>query len=301
MEYLPKGDLHKCLNSPLPEKQGQSIVYQLLEGLIFMHDHGFTHRDLKPANILVVHIGPDWWVKIADFGITKRATEGLTALRTRTGTPAFTAPEVLGFFQPGDELNNSYTNAVDVWSLGVITFLILTGETLFKDQRLLGRYVMGNFTFPSSFLLANKVSEEGHDFVKRLMAPKSEDRPRAVECLQHSWLHCLIEAPESQSPREIKNSKPLPITLSYSNPEPSARWSTQDQIPAQEVHLREEINVSESSPTPKSFLDPKKPISMLLNSAAKSGRLEVVKLLLDRGADISVSIKNGWTPLDSAV
>ena len=54
MEYLPKGDLNKYLNSPLPEKQGQSIVYQLLEGLIFMHDHGFTHRDLKPAVGLVI-------------------------------------------------------------------------------------------------------------------------------------------------------------------------------------------------------------------------------------------------------
>ena len=166
-----------------------------------------------------MHIGPDWWVKIADFGITKRATEGLTALRTRTGTPAFTAPEVLGFFQRGDESTDSYTNAVDIWSLGVITFLILTGETLFKDQRRLGRYVMGSFTFPSNFLLANKVSEEGQDFVKRLMAPTSEDRPGTVECLQHPWLHCLIEAPESQSPRyyslQAKPEKQLACNLKY--------------------------------------------------------------------------------------
>lgn len=49
MEYLPQGDLHNCLNSPLPEKQGQDIVHQILEGLFFMHDNGFTHRDLKPA------------------------------------------------------------------------------------------------------------------------------------------------------------------------------------------------------------------------------------------------------------
>ena len=49
MEYLPNGDLHKYLGSPLPESEGQNIVSQVLEGLNFMHRDGFTHRDLKPA------------------------------------------------------------------------------------------------------------------------------------------------------------------------------------------------------------------------------------------------------------
>jgi len=165
-----------------------------------MHDKGFAHRDLKPANILVVYKGPDWWVKIADFGISKRATEGLTDLRTLTGTPAFAAPEVLGFVQSSDRPNDSYTNAVDIWSLGVITFLILTGETLFKDQRRLGQYVRGSFQFPSDVLLLNKVSEQGCDFIRSSMAPRSEDRLRAKECLQHPWLDFLTEAtaPETQ-------------------------------------------------------------------------------------------------------
>jgi len=137
---------------------------------------------------------PDWWVKIADFGISKRATEELTALRTLTGTPAFAAPEVLGFTQ-----SDSYTNAVDIWSLGVITFLILTGKTLFKDQRRLGQYVTGSCTFPSDILLANEVSAQGCEFVRSLMAPKSEDRPGAEECSQHLWLaHTELAAPETQ-------------------------------------------------------------------------------------------------------
>ena len=55
MEYLPYGDLHKYLNSPLPEKEGQHIVSQLLEGLDFMHDNGFAHRDLKPDVSLSLH------------------------------------------------------------------------------------------------------------------------------------------------------------------------------------------------------------------------------------------------------
>jgi serine/threonine protein kinase len=151
-------------------------------------------------NILVVCKGPDWWVKIADFGISKRAIEGFTALRTLTGTPAFAAPEILGFIQSGNRSDDSYTNAVDIWSLGVITFLILTGETLFKDQRRLGQYVAGTFTFPSHTLSAKQVGGQGCAFVRSLMAPKSEDRPGAKESLQHPWLDCLTEpeTPESQ-------------------------------------------------------------------------------------------------------
>ena len=149
-------------------------------------------------NILIVCEGPNWWIKIADFGISKRAVEGLTALRTLTGTPAFAAPEVLGHFQPGDTSDDSYTNAVDIWSLGVITFLILTSETLFQNQRRLGQYVAGSFTFPSNVLLANEVSAQGCAFVRSLMAPKSEDRPEVRECLHHPWLQCLAEAPEAQ-------------------------------------------------------------------------------------------------------
>ena len=56
MQYLPCGDLQKYLSSPLPEKEGQHIVSQILEGLHFMHDNGFAHRDLKPAVSLATRI-----------------------------------------------------------------------------------------------------------------------------------------------------------------------------------------------------------------------------------------------------
>ena len=56
MEYLPNGDLHKYLGLPLPESEGQIIVSQVLEGLVFMHQNGFAHRDLKPAVSLFVRL-----------------------------------------------------------------------------------------------------------------------------------------------------------------------------------------------------------------------------------------------------
>ena len=56
MEYLPNGDLHKYLSSPLPEKEARQIVFQILEGLQFMHDIGFAHRDLKPAVNIAIRL-----------------------------------------------------------------------------------------------------------------------------------------------------------------------------------------------------------------------------------------------------
>ena len=142
--------------------------------------------------------GPHWWVKIADFGISKRALEGRTALRTQTGTPTFQAPETLGFIKSSEVPDGSYTNAVDIWSVGVITFYMLTHVILFPDPGCLSRYVTGDFQFPSDKLLANEVSEQGYDFIKSLMAPKSKNRPAVKECLQHLWLNHLIEDPETQ-------------------------------------------------------------------------------------------------------
>lgn len=150
---------------------------------------------------MVAYRGPEWWVKIADFGISKRAREGHTALRTLIGTPSFTAPEILFSFLQSDHQNDDvYTDAVDIWSLSVIAFLILTGETLFKDQSRLFQYVSGKYEFPLAILLANKISGHGCEFVKSLMAPNSEDRPGAKECLQHRWLGSLMGAtgPEFQ-------------------------------------------------------------------------------------------------------
>ena len=203
MEYFPNGDLQRYIGSPLPENETQTIVSQILEGLDYMHQNKFTHRDLKPAvsvlsssscqrifsftrisqNILVVYKKPDWWVKIADFGITKRVREEHSALRTLTGTPAFAAPEILNVSE-----SDSYTDAVDVWSLGAITFFLLTGELPFRDRSRLNQYVKGTFAFPFDCLSRNAVSWHGGQFTRILMAPKARERPSAKEASQDIWL-----------------------------------------------------------------------------------------------------------------
>ncbi|KAI9772339.1 MAG: hypothetical protein M1840_001088 [Geoglossum simile] len=229
MEYFPLGDLQNHLSSPLLEIDTQQITFQVLEGLSFMHYNGFAHRDLKPANILVQSGGPDWWVKIGDFGISKRVGEGLTALRTFSGTPGFLAPEVLaqnGYF--GDYNSGAggeYTLAVDIWSLGEIAFRALTGEQPFPI-RSLKAYVKGTSPFPVEVLQAHGVSEEGCDFLNSLMAPIPKDRLTARDALSHIWIeHQKLSLAVSKIQSPTTGEK---ISLEYPTTEASARWSTVD-------------------------------------------------------------------------
>ena len=90
MEYFELGDLSLYIpTGEIDESDTKDITVNLLEALKIMHSEGFTHRDLKPQNIFVVAKAPRWWVKIGDFGITKRVERDVTALRTETGTPLF--------------------------------------------------------------------------------------------------------------------------------------------------------------------------------------------------------------------
>ena len=132
--------------------------------------------------------GPHWWVKIGDFGISKRAEKGITALRTFSGTPGFLAPEILiqqGLLDyPDLESGREYTVAVDIWSLGEIAFRALTGGQPFPR---LGAYVNGRSPFPIDVLQKYGISKEGCDFLKSLLAPIPKDRLTAKEALFHIW------------------------------------------------------------------------------------------------------------------
>jgi serine/threonine protein kinase len=89
-------------------------------------------------NIFIVSSSP-WWVKIGDFGISKRIEAELTELRTQVGTLNYQAPEVVGC---GIDEEDDYTMAVDLWSLGCVVYKILTKSVPFTDIRALRRFVV---------------------------------------------------------------------------------------------------------------------------------------------------------------
>jgi serine/threonine protein kinase len=127
-------------------------------------------------------------VKISDFGITKRAEEGLTVSSTLKGTWGFLAPELLGLIKVGNESRPWNTQAADMWSLGEIAFRMLTGEPTFRDMGHLVAYIQMPKDYPSDALLAHGVRSEGCDFLKGVMIPTPEERLTAKDALLHDWM-----------------------------------------------------------------------------------------------------------------
>ena len=189
MEYFPLGSLEDNILSGLPEVPCViSIIVQLLEGLKIMHAEGFAHRDLKPANIFVAGKGPKgpWWVKIGDFGISKRIQNQDTSLRTFTGTHDYMAPEFFGYSDDVDEERSDYTHAVDLWALGCVVYRLYTGIVPFPSYpnlRPLQRYCSGQTAPPEKPLQSTGCPNFVVDLIMCLLSPGPSQRPSANAAL----------------------------------------------------------------------------------------------------------------------
>jgi len=164
------------------EADAAGIVKQLVTGVEYLHAKGIAHRDLKPENILCSGDDDEHMIiKISDFGLSKMFSAG-EVLKTACGTPDYAAPEVLSSA-------GSYSNAVDMWSVGVITYVLLCGYPPFyaKEQRELFTQILNaDYEFPEEDW--DSVSEEAHDFIRKLLVVDPNQRMTATEALHHPWL-----------------------------------------------------------------------------------------------------------------
>lgn len=215
MEYFELGDLEGHITGSITEDDIKDISTNLLNGLRIMHREGFAHRDLKPGNIFVVQKPPAarWWVKIGDFGISKRVNHELTALYTSIGTPLYMAPEITGDLDT-DEPTSKYNNAVDMWSLGCVVYKVATQAVPFPARRDLRRFCIGG-PFPEQPLL-DRITADGTEFVKRLLVPDPRDRLSAESALQTSWL--------SQRRRQSEDSILVRAETSSDPKKPARSW-----------------------------------------------------------------------------
>ncbi|KIN08856.1 hypothetical protein OIDMADRAFT_188542, partial [Oidiodendron maius Zn] len=198
MEYVPLGDLEqnvKAHSGRIPEIEARDITEQILSGLKIMHAESFAHRDLKPQNVLVVHGSPEWWVKLADFGLSKRLTE-TTAYRTKSGTLSYMAPEILEYL---DTPRGEYTNAVDLWAVGCITYRLVTGVVPFPPGKSLVKYCEDKSLFPYDALLDNGIKSLCSRFIKELLETSLKQRPSASQALHHAW---IISGPNARESSE---------------------------------------------------------------------------------------------------
>jgi serine/threonine protein kinase len=196
MDYFEMGDLSHHLESKIPESQARGITQQLLRGLVELHSMGITHRDLKPTNIFVVSKSASSWdVRIGDFGISKRVNADETALRTITGTRHYMAPE-LDPWLVDDEEAHSYTQAVDIWALGILLYQMLTLQVTFRDISSLRKYFKGKTTFPEEPLLQEGITSPCIEFLMAVLQPKPKDRPTSKDTFRYEWMKTPSSDPD---------------------------------------------------------------------------------------------------------
>ena len=148
-----------------------------------------ANLDPNLQNILVKSRPPGrWWVKIGDFGISKRVEDTLGHSKTLKGTLGYIAPELHGIYSTGQTSTPRNAPAADMWALGETAFRILTGHPTFPDIADLFRYVQTLESFPSFTLASLGVSILGQNFLSSAMAAAPDSRLTATQALDHAWI-----------------------------------------------------------------------------------------------------------------
>ena len=135
-------------------------------------------------NILVCRGSPHWWVKLTDFGLSKKRTDE-TAYRTTTGTHVYMAPEVLNYVPRINPRSNEYTNAIDLWALGCVVYRLARGVVPFPPGPSLGQYCTNQSEFPFHEI---QFTNLGLDLLRGLLMPYPSLRFTAHKALEHPWM-----------------------------------------------------------------------------------------------------------------
>ncbi|XP_060875327.1 obscurin isoform X5 [Metopolophium dirhodum] len=161
-------------------------IIQLLKALKHMHDFEIAHLGLTPGDLLISHPGGDT-LKLCDFGLSRKINRRKLE-PVDYGMPEFISPEIA----KGEGVDLSS----DMWSVGVITHLLLTGVSLFRcvnDADTLDRVKSGSYT------LSTKISDLARDFISKLLVFNSNDRLDVISALQHPWLQFGEDIPAGTS------------------------------------------------------------------------------------------------------
>ncbi|XP_051494894.1 calcium/calmodulin-dependent protein kinase type 1G [Apus apus] len=162
------------------EKDASVVIHQVLTAVKYLHENGIVHRDLKPENLLYLTPEENSKIMITDFGLSKMEQNGI--MSTACGTPGYVAPEVLA--------QKPYSKAVDCWSIGVITYILLCGYPPFYEEtesKLFEKIKEGYYEFESPFW--DDISESAKDFIRHLLDKNPNTRFSCEEALRHPWIN----------------------------------------------------------------------------------------------------------------
>lgn len=162
------------------EHEAANIILQILNAVSYMHDHCIVHRDIKPENILFDNKDIDSPIKIIDMGLARKHKDIEHPMTTIVGTPYYIAPEVL---------KKKYDKSCDLWSVGVIAYILLCGYPPFNGKNTDQTHkliVQGRYSFPNREWKYN--SDDSIDFIRRLLTYDPSQRMTVEEALDHPWI-----------------------------------------------------------------------------------------------------------------
>mmetsp|Transcript_27607 Transcript_27607/g.59333 ORF Transcript_27607/g.59333 Transcript_27607/m.59333 type:complete len:565 (-) Transcript_27607:540-2234(-) len=181
------------------ERDAAGLVRCILDAIAYCHDEkGIVHRDLKPENFLFKTKDENAVIKIIDFGLSRHDDVKAGIMNTKVGTPYYVAPEVL---------NREYTKSCDIWSIGVITYILLCGYPPFygdTDNQIFDSVRTGRFDFPSPDW--DEISDAAKDFICNMLKRDPSKRLSAAQLLKHPWIKEMA-GPPPQVNREVPDHR----------------------------------------------------------------------------------------------
>jgi serine/threonine protein kinase len=182
MELMSGGNLLERIGNidTYTEADVRDIVDNLLQAMAHCHQHKIAYRDMNPKNILLKSEEDGWYTKLTNFRLATRCFEEMSLTR-QCGTPYFTAPEVI--------LRRPYDERADMWSVGCIAFLLMSGNLPFQaanQKELFRKIVAAEFNFDVNAW--TDISQEGKNFLNELLLLNPEERFTAEEARKHPWM-----------------------------------------------------------------------------------------------------------------
>ena len=167
------------------EKDAANILRQMMSAIEYCHNNGIAHRDLKPENLLYLNEGSEENnpIKVIDFGLSQVISPD-KKLKTKVGTAYYVSPEIL---------KGEYSEKCDIWSAGVILYILLSGDPPFNgpnDVSIYQKISEMKLYFPDN-KWAN-ISEDAKDLIKNMIAPEN-DRYNAKQVMEHPWMESSVE------------------------------------------------------------------------------------------------------------
>lgn len=186
-------------NKPLSEHDSAKLFHQMVSAVLYWHKNCIWHRDLKPDNFMMSKAGPNATLKLIDFGLSrsffKQTGDGpgeVIRMETRAGTSLYMAPEVL---------SGNYNNSCDIWSLGVILYIMMSCNLPFggsSDHEIYESILKIDYVFSDENGYWETRSEEVKDLVSKMLVYE-EDRITPKEALNHPWVRNQLKSKDKRS------------------------------------------------------------------------------------------------------